>query len=142
MTTSGGSGSGRDRGSASIWVLACCALLMVIGGVITVRGLAVLARHRAESGADLAALAAAGRIGVASDECLAAARIARINGAALRECAVRVTPDGRSGQVTVSVAVRVRLPIVGARQVVASARAAREPSPLLATTALYDYFVK
>jgi secretion/DNA translocation related TadE-like protein len=142
VTISDGSGAGgRDRGSASIWVLACCALLMVIGGVITVRGLAVLARHRAESSADLAALAAAGRIGVASDACLAAAGVARVNGATLRDCAVRAAPDGRSGQVTVSVAVKVRLPFVGARQVIASARAAREP-PLRPTTALYDYFVK
>src|SRR5581483_9471789 len=55
---------GRDVGAASIWVLACCALLMLMAAVVTVCGLAVLARHRAEAGADLAALAAAERIGV------------------------------------------------------------------------------
>jgi secretion/DNA translocation related TadE-like protein len=116
-----------DRGSATIWVLTCCALLLVVGGVVTVRALAVLARHRAESSADLTALAAAGRIGVAADECPTAARVARANGAALRRCSVRLAADGRTGQVQIVVAMAVRLPLVGPRLVLASARAAREP---------------
>ena len=57
----------RDRGSATIWVLACCALLLVVGRSSALRTAAVLARHRAEGAADLAALAAAGRIGVGGD---------------------------------------------------------------------------
>ncbi|HZC71212.1 MAG TPA: Rv3654c family TadE-like protein [Jatrophihabitans sp.] len=116
-----------DRGSATIWVVACCALLMTMAGAATVRALAVLARHRAEASADLAALAAAGRIGVGGDACEAAARVAGRNAARLRTCTVQLAPDGRSGTVSVSVALTARLPLVGSRQVVATARAAREP---------------
>jgi len=118
-----------DRGSAAIWVVSCCVLLAVAATVATVRTLAVLARHRAEAGADLAALAAAGRIG--RDDaaaCPAAARIAGRNGGRLLSCDVRLAPDGRSGQVVVRVELRARLPLVGPRVVQASARAARLPS--------------
>jgi secretion/DNA translocation related TadE-like protein len=116
----------RERGSASIWVVTCCALLTVVASVVTIRSLAVLARHRAEGSADLAALAAAGRIGVASDECATAARVAERNDARLLECRVRCAADGRSGTVTVRVGLPAQLPLVGVRQVVATARAARE----------------
>lgn len=119
----------RERGSASIWVVACCALLMSMAGAVTVRTLAVLARHRAETSADLAALAAAAQIGVSEHECAAAARVAARNGAGLRACVVRLAPDGRSGTVSVYVETAVRLPIVGAQEILATARAAREPGP-------------
>lgn len=115
----------RERGSASIWVLAVASLLLVVAGVVTVRGLAVLARHRAESAADLAALAAAARIGFGGAPCAAAGAIAVANGAVLRSCAAAVSADGRTGQVLVRVGLSVRLPGVGAREVVASARAGR-----------------
>jgi secretion/DNA translocation related TadE-like protein len=118
-----------DRGSASIWVLSCCALLMVIAAFATVRGLAVLGRHRAESGADLAALAAAGQIGVSDAECAAAARIAAANGARLTSCHLSLHPDGRSGTVVVGVIATLRLPVVGSRSVHATARAARLRAP-------------
>jgi secretion/DNA translocation related TadE-like protein len=118
-------GRAVERGSAAIWVLACCALLMVVTGAATVRALAVLARHRAESSADLAALAAAGQIGVGDAACAFAARDARSNGARLRSCTVRLDAGGRSGSVRVAVLVTVRLPVVGACSVTASARAAR-----------------
>ena len=49
-----------DRGSASIWVLATALVVLAFGYAVTLRGLAVLARHRADAAADLAALAAAG----------------------------------------------------------------------------------
>jgi secretion/DNA translocation related TadE-like protein len=120
-------GPSSDRGSATIWVLACCAVVLAIATVATVAALGVLARHRAESGADLAALAAAARIGVGDDECQAAAAIARRNGAEVRRCRVELDVGGRSGTVRVRVAYRVRLPLVGEREVVASARAARLP---------------
>jgi secretion/DNA translocation related TadE-like protein len=122
------SGNRRERGSATIWVVACCALLMTVAGAATVRTLAVLARHRAEASADLAALAAAGRIGVSDDACAAASRVARANTARLRSCSVRLAPDGRSGTVALSVVLTARLPVVGSSQVVATARAAREPA--------------
>jgi secretion/DNA translocation related TadE-like protein len=108
-------------------VLASCALLLVVAGVGTVRALAVVARHRAESSADLVALAGAGEIGVADDECAAAARIATSNGVRLHSCRVAVAADGRSGTVSVVVAGRVDLPLVGSRDVTATARAGRRP---------------
>lgn len=116
-----------DCGSATIWVLTCCVLLAVVAGVGTARGLAVLARHRAESAADLAALAAAGQIGVSEHECAAARQVAAQNGAALHQCSLRLSPDGRSGMVSVAVSLPVRLPIIGAQTVAATARAARLP---------------
>jgi secretion/DNA translocation related TadE-like protein len=122
-----------DHGSASVWVLACCALLMVIGGVATVRALAVLARHRAETGADLAALAGAGRIGVADDACSVAAANAARNAVRLTGCRVRLGPDGRSGSILVTVVLTASLPVVGERRVVTTARAGR----LLAEDARY-----
>ena len=117
-----------DRGSASIWVLACCALLMAVAAAAVVRELAVLARHHVESAADLAALAAAQRIGLGPAPCARAGVIARRNGAHLLSCRVRLAADGRSGVATVTVVVEVRFPLVGARAVRASARAARLPT--------------
>lgn len=124
--------SGRqptDGGSASIWVLACAVLLLLLAGVETVRGVAVLARHRAESVADVAALAAAGRIGVSDQVCAAAALVAARNGGQLVACVPHLAVDGRSGTVVARVAVRVVLPIVGRREVRASARAGRLAVP-------------
>lgn len=128
----------RDRGSAAIWVLCCCTLVMLLAAAATVRGLAVLARHRAEAGADLAALAGAARIGVGGDVCGTARVFAVRNGARLAGCLVRLAADGRSGTVAVRVALPVRLPLVGMRVVVASARAAREPAGRLPPTAVHD----
>jgi len=118
--------SSRERGSASIWVVACCALLLAVAFASTLRTAAVLARHRAESAADLAAVAAAGQIGVSDGLCPAAARIAAANGATVQQCAPSLAPGGRSGTVTVRLSVRVRLPVVGSREVVVSARAGRQ----------------
>jgi secretion/DNA translocation related TadE-like protein len=119
-----------QQGSASIWVLACCALLMVLTAVAVVRALAVLARHQAESSADLVALAAADQIGVAADPCRAAELIAVRNGTRLWACRVRLAVDGRSGTVAVTVARTVWLPLIGTRTVLATARAARLPATL------------
>jgi secretion/DNA translocation related TadE-like protein len=118
-----------DRGSAGVWVISCCVLLMLMATVATVRGLAVLARHRAEAGADLAALAAAGRIGLGGDGCAEARQVARDNGSRLSACRLRLDPGGRSGSVEVEVVLIVHLPIVGTRLVPARARAARLPGP-------------
>lgn len=117
----------RDRGSATIWVLGCALLVLLVGTVCFVRGLAVLARHRAESAADLAALGGASRIGTAASPCAVAADLAGRNGARLISCVVRVDPDGRSGTVLVRVSAPATLPVVGAREVTASARAGRLP---------------
>lgn len=118
---------GSDRGSAAVWVLACSAVVLAVGAVVVVRTLAVLARHRAEAAADLAALAAAGRIGVGGDPCTAARAVAAANGATVRSCAVWLDPSGRSGTVRVRVSVRADLPVVGLRAADARARAGRLP---------------
>jgi secretion/DNA translocation related TadE-like protein len=118
-----------DRGSASLWVLACCALVLAVAYAVTVRGSAVLARHRAEAAADLAALAAAGQIGVSDDICPDAAQVAQANGATVQACVSALHPDGRSGTVTVRVRMKVELPLVGAADVVATARAGRDAVP-------------
>ncbi|WP_375500476.1 Rv3654c family TadE-like protein [uncultured Jatrophihabitans sp.] len=117
----------RQRGSATLWVVGCIALLLVVAEVATVRAAAVVARHRAESAADLAALAAAGRIGVDDQSCTAAGHVATANGARLRTCTVHLAGDGRSGTVLARVVLHVHLPIAGSRDVVASARAGRLP---------------
>jgi secretion/DNA translocation related TadE-like protein len=53
-------GTGRsDRGSATIWSVGAIAVLCVVFGAVLALGQAVVVRHRAAGGADLAALAAA-----------------------------------------------------------------------------------
>jgi len=117
--------TGRDRGSATIWVLGACVLVALAGSAAMLRTEAVLARHRVESAADLAALAAAGRIGVGTDYCAAARRIASADGAVLDHCVPALDAGGRSGTVTVRVRASVHLPVVGTRSVTATALAGR-----------------
>lgn len=113
----------RDRGSASLLVLAVV-LMATLGAwaVITV-GSAAVARHRAESAADLAALAGAdvllGR--AAGEPCRAADRVARRARAALVGCLV--------GPATVTVEVEVRPAGPVAR--VGPARARSRAGPIL-----------
>jgi secretion/DNA translocation related TadE-like protein len=116
---------GTDRGSASIWVLAGGALLILVAMVAILRGTATLARHRAETAADASALAAAAQIGVSSQPCAAAATIAAANDASLSACHLDLASDGRSGQVQITVSVEVHLPVLGADKLHAGARAER-----------------
>jgi secretion/DNA translocation related TadE-like protein len=76
-----------DRGSASLLVLGVAlAVLIVLGSVAQAGGLLV-ARHRAESAADLGALAGARRaVDGSGDACGEAGRIVRANGARLVAC--------------------------------------------------------
>ena len=123
-----------DRGSATIYVLTCSSLLLVVAIAVTVRTTAVVARHRAEAAADLAALAAASMIGIAANAgeiCAAAPSIAAANGGRVRSCTPAIDPDGRSGSVTVRVSVAVRLPILGTVPATATARAGRVPATSL-----------
>ncbi len=98
--------AGGERGSATVWMLALCLLLGV--GVVAVGGLVSVlsARARAAATADLAALAAAGRVlpgGVLpggqgeAAPCAAAARVARAAGARMVVC----TLAGPVAEVTV-----------------------------------------
>jgi len=109
-------------------VLACCVLVLVIATLAVLRTAAVLARHRAESAADLSALAAAGGIGTAEDPCGAARRVAAANHATVSRCSLDLDASARSGTVLVQVGVTTALPIAGSRTVLASARAGRLPA--------------
>lgn len=117
-----------ERGSATLWLVSGCLLLFLAGSVVTVRASAVLARHRAETAADLAALAAATRIGTGTDPCAAARGIAAANGARLVACHAALAADGRAGTVDVRAQVTIRLPVVGSRQAAATARGGRLPA--------------
>jgi secretion/DNA translocation related TadE-like protein len=115
-------------------VLACSALVLLIGVATSLRTAAVLARHRAESAADFAALAAAGRIGLGGDSCAAAAELAAANGAALVRCRAYVGSDGRTGTVDVTVSLPIQLPVLGIERVIATARAGRLGAQRLSAT--------
>jgi secretion/DNA translocation related TadE-like protein len=117
----------RERGAATIWVLATLALVLAVACTAALRAQAVLARHRAEAAADLAALAAAGQIGLSVEVCRVAADIAAANHATIQQCVPKLDPGGRSGTVVIRVVVRLQLPVVGAESVTASARAGRAP---------------
>jgi secretion/DNA translocation related TadE-like protein len=111
--------SDRERGSATVWVLALAGVLAVVGAAAVLVGAAVAARHRAGSAADLAALAAAGRAVVGDpDACAAATRVARGNGARLVTCTIE-----QGAVVAVTVAVPVRLGPVGRYEATGRARA-------------------
>ncbi|MCL7365012.1 Rv3654c family TadE-like protein [Streptomyces ardesiacus] len=78
-----------DRGSATVWSVAAIAVLCLVFGVVLALGQAVMARHRAAGGADLAALAAADHWaegGTAA--CDRADRVARAQGTRLVRCAL------------------------------------------------------
>ncbi|WP_051767373.1 Rv3654c family TadE-like protein [Streptomyces sp. NRRL S-37] len=78
-----------DRGSATVWSVGAIAVLCVVFGVVLALGHAVVVRHRAAGGADLAALAAAdhwARGGTAA--CARADRVARAQNTRLVRCVV------------------------------------------------------
>jgi secretion/DNA translocation related TadE-like protein len=90
---------GCDRGAATVLVVALAAVMSVLCLATASLGAALLARHRAESAADLAALAAAVRVQQGAAGCPAAAAISRRNGGVL----VRCTIEGAGATITVSV---------------------------------------
>jgi secretion/DNA translocation related TadE-like protein len=78
-----------DRGSATVWSVGAIAVLCVVFGVVLALGQAVVARHRAAGGADLAALAAADHWAEGgSAACARADRLARAQGVRLVRCVV------------------------------------------------------
>ncbi|WP_084701094.1 Rv3654c family TadE-like protein [Streptacidiphilus anmyonensis] len=97
-------GRSRDAGAATIWLVALLGLVgLAATAALGVAG-AVAARHRAESAADLAALAAAGRLLLDPGEaCAEAAAIASAQGATLHSCAIRA--DALEDSVLVEVSV-------------------------------------
>lgn len=76
-----------DAGIATVFAALAAALLLIVTGTALHLGAAVLARHRAESAADLAALAGAVHaLAVPEEVCAAADRVASANGATLTSC--------------------------------------------------------
>ncbi len=97
----------RDRGSATVWVAMAATVLCVVFAAVLAMGQAVVARHRAGSAADLAALAAADHaLQGAGHACEKAATVARAQGAAVVRCAVQ----GEIADVTAQVALRTVRP--------------------------------
>jgi secretion/DNA translocation related TadE-like protein len=123
-----------ERGSATVWVLALAGLLAVLAAAVVLVGAAVVARHRATTAADLAALAAAGRAVVGdADACAAARRIARADDAELESCTVGT---GTVAEVHVRVPVRLGpLGLAGARARARAGPVAADAGPTAATGA-------
>ncbi|MEV8126829.1 Rv3654c family TadE-like protein [Streptomyces sp. NPDC085944] len=101
-----------DRGSATVWSVGAVAVLCLVFGVVLALGQAVVARHRAAGGADLAALAAADRwAGGGAAACDGAERVARAQGVRLVRCALTgqvsdVTAASGTGPFTAEVRAR------------------------------------
>lgn len=81
---------GADRGSATVWGLVVATALVAVFGGVLLLGQAVVARHRAASAADLAALAAAARWAHGPEAaCATAIRVAGAQGATVTACTLR-----------------------------------------------------
>ncbi|MBB3042577.1 Rv3654c family TadE-like protein [Nocardioides soli] len=94
----------RDqRGSAAPFAVACLGLLVLVAAALGVVAAMIHAQRRAQSAADLAALAAARALAHGADGCGEGTRIATVNGARLVSCAVA----GRE--------VRLRVEVTGPR---------------------------
>ena len=107
-----------ERGSATVWLLAGILAAGVLWSAWVRAGLAGVARQRAETAADLAALAAARLLAIGSQAgCEAASDVARRNGAQLLGCVAA------AGAVTVQVMVSSPL------QASSSARAGLAAAP-------------
>ena len=65
-----------ERGSATLFVVSCVGVLLLLGAALGVVAAMVHAHRAAQSASDLAALAAATALGEAADPCGLAARIA------------------------------------------------------------------
>lgn len=77
-----------ERGSATPFAVACLGLVVLLAAALGVVGAIVHAQRRAQSAADLGALAAAQAVAVGADGCAAGGRIAAANGAELTSCQV------------------------------------------------------
>jgi len=113
--------SGRDRGAATVWLLAAGLVLVAMGVAAAAVGSAAVARHRAETAADLAGAMHA--VEGEQSACARAAAIVAANGGRLARC-------GLNGfDLTIAVEVPVR-PVRGvARTAHAAARAGPVRAP-------------
>lgn len=78
----------RERGAATLLVLAMAGVLTLLGAALAVVMAMVVAHRTAQSAADLAALAAAQAMQAGADGCATAARIAAADAADLTACSV------------------------------------------------------
>jgi secretion/DNA translocation related TadE-like protein len=119
-------GQARDRGGATIWLLAAGLLVVLFGAAIAGVGSAIVARHRAQAAADLGALAGAPHA-LAGEPvvCGWAARVVAANGARLVECRL----DGVDVIVTTAVTPAGYAGLAGAAQASARAGPADAPAP-------------
>ncbi|MDG3009369.1 flp pilus-assembly TadE/G-like family protein [Rhodococcus sp. D2-41] len=112
-------GAGRDvapdAGVATVFAAFGLLVLLLVGGAGVQIGAAVVARHRVQAAADLAALAgaAAGVAPEGEDPCTAAGSVAQRNHGAMTDCRL----DG------IDVVVRVEAPVTVLGTAVAQARA-------------------
>ena len=82
-------GLADDRGSASLWLLGVALAVLLLAGTVAMAGGLLVARHRAQSAADLGALAGAvGAFEGPGGACPAADRIVRANGGWMVACRV------------------------------------------------------
>ncbi|MFJ8432054.1 Rv3654c family TadE-like protein [Kitasatospora sp. NPDC094019] len=117
----------RDTGSATVWLLAGVLVGCVAFTAALALGVVLAARHRAESAADLAALAAADRLLVDADGgCGRARAVAAAQAAAVVSCAADLAAD--------AVEVVAEVPVTGLplRLPVGPARARARAGPLRA----------
>ena len=105
----------RDRGFVTVAVLGLATALLAVTTLLALLGAVAVARHRAASAADLAALTGARHL-LDGTACLAARRVARDQAAELESC--------RDERTSVTVEVGVRVGLLGT----ARARARAGPS--------------
>ena len=109
----------RERGAGAIQTLGYFSAILVLFFALVAGGAMMQAKHRAQTGADLGAIAGAQAVDTghsASDACLYAGRIAQENKASLMSCHV----EGETVTVTVeSQPVLTALPRVHAKAVAA-----------------------
>ncbi|WP_241002702.1 Rv3654c family TadE-like protein [Streptomyces sp. CB01881] len=123
-------GRGADAGSATVWLVAFAVLGCAAFTAVLSVGAVIGARHRAESAADLAALAAADRLLLDVDGgCGRAAGIATAQAATVVSCTVDREADA------VEVVAEVRVGGLPVRLPVGPARARSRAGPVRATAA-------
>ncbi|MEV7022377.1 Rv3654c family TadE-like protein [Kitasatospora sp. NPDC093558] len=112
-----GRGGSVDAGSATVWLVAFAMLGCSVFAATMAVGAVVVARHRAEAAADLAALASADRLLLDPDGgCGRAVGIVAAQGAGLVSCVVDRDEDAVEVVAEVPVAgLPVRLPVGPAR---------------------------
>jgi secretion/DNA translocation related TadE-like protein len=111
----------RDRGAATVWVLAAGLMTVLVALAMSAAGAGIVARHRAQGAADLGALAGATRaIEGEESACATAGSIVAANGGRLARCGL----DGFDVIVTVEVSPALVATFGGSARATARAGAA------------------